>query len=121
MTCFFGTDEGQSVNEDSSSPPGSLQHDHQVLQEKWEKVINGGDASALFLVSHKEKVLYLEDKEEKEDDWKSELDHVEGLLASRAVSVTKVDWKDPGLPCQVPNDIHFLLQEPDIEHLNRML
>ena len=54
-------------------------------------------------------------------DWKSELDHVEGLLASKAVSVIKVDWKDPGLPRQVPNDIHFLLHQQDIEHLNSIL
>ena len=76
---------------------------------------------ALFPVSHKEKFLYLDDREENEEDWKSELDHVEGLLASRAVSVIKVDWKDPGFPCRIPHDMHFLLQEQDIKHLNRML
>jgi hypothetical protein len=129
VVCFFGTDEGLSQNEDdietpqetSSFKPGTLQYDHQVLQEKWEKVLDGGDVKALFPVSHKEKFLYLDDREENEEDWKSELDHVEGLLASRAVSVIKVDWKDPGLPCQVPNDIHFLLHQQDIEHLNSIL
>jgi hypothetical protein len=121
VVCFFGTDEGLSQNEDIETKPGTLQYDHQVLQEKWEKVLNGGDMKALFPVSHKEKFLYLTDMEENEEDWKSELDHVEGLLASRAVSVTKVDWKDPGFPCQMPNDIHFLLHQQDIDHLNRML
>ncbi len=68
---FFGTDEGLSQNEDIDTPqgrssfkPGTLQYDHQVLQEKWEKVLNGGDVKALFPVSHKEKFLYLKDKEE---------------------------------------------------------
>jgi hypothetical protein len=46
---------------------------------------------------------------------------VEGLLASRAVSVTRVDWKNPGFPCQMPNDIHFLFGEADIKHLNDIL
>jgi hypothetical protein len=125
---FVGTDEGPSQNEDNETPqekksfkPGTLHHDHQVLQEKWEKVLDGGDVKALFPVSHNENFLCLTDMEKKEEDWKSELDHVEGLLASKAVFVTKVDWKDPGFPCQVPNDICFLLQEPDIEHLNHIL
>lgn len=40
VKCFFGTDEGKSVIEDSSSPPGSLRHDHQVLQEKMGKKLS---------------------------------------------------------------------------------
>ena len=67
------------------------------------------------------KKLYLEGTEENKDDWKSEIDHVEGLLASRAVSVTRVDWKNPEFPCQMPSDIHFLLKKEDIKHLNNIL
>ena len=61
----------------------NLQHDHQVLQEKIEQEMNGGDVNALFTVNHNEKILRLEDVEEFEEDWKSELDHLEGLLASK--------------------------------------
>ena len=42
----------------------NLQHDHQVLQEKIEQVMNGGDVNALFPVNHNEKFLRLEDVEE---------------------------------------------------------
>jgi hypothetical protein len=62
---------------------GNLQHDHQVLQEKIEQVMNGGDVNALFTVNHIENFLSLEYVEELEEDWKSELYHLEGLLASR--------------------------------------
>jgi hypothetical protein len=98
-----------------------LQHDHQVLQEKIEQVLNGGDVNALFPVNRNEKFLRLEDVEEFEEDWKSELDHLEGLLASKAKSVTRVDWKNPEFPCRMPHDIHFLLGEGDIKHLNDIL
>jgi hypothetical protein len=46
-----------------------------------EKVIDGGDVKALFSMSHNEKVLYLEDTDGNKANWKSEIDHVEGLLA----------------------------------------
>ena len=69
VTCIFGTDEGlsqkepplllqqddealQGENEDNS---GTLLHDHEVLQEKMEKVNDGGDVKALFPISHNEK------------------------------------------------------------------
>jgi hypothetical protein len=69
--------------------------------------MNGGDLNALFPVNHNEKCLRLEDVEEFEEDWKSELDHLEGLLASKAKFVTRVDWKNPEFPCHMPQDIHF--------------
>ena len=109
----------QQVPREGDTP--NLQHDHQVLQDKIEKVMNGGDVNALFPVKHNEKFLCLEDAEQFEDDWKSELDHLEGLLASKAKSVTKVDWKNPEFPCHMPRDIHFLLAEGDIKHLNDIL
>ncbi len=109
----------QQVPREGDTP--NLQHDHQVLQEKIEKVMNGGDVNALFPVKHNEKFLCLKDAEQFEDDWKSELDHLEGLLASKAKSVTKVDWKNPEFPCHMPRDIHFLLAEGDIKHLNDIL
>ena len=83
--------------------------------------MNGGDVNALFPVNHNEKFLRLEDVEEFEEDWKSELDHFEGLLASRAKSVRRVDWKNPTFPCHMPRDVHFLLGEGDIKHLNNIL
>jgi hypothetical protein len=83
--------------------------------------MNGGDVNALFPVNHNEKVLYLEDVEEFEEDWKPELDHLEGLPASKAKSVTRVDWKNHKFPCHMPNDFHFLLGEGDIKHLNKIL
>ena len=83
--------------------------------------MNGGDVNALFPVNHTEKFLHLQDVEEFEEDWKSELDYLEGLLASRAVSVTRVDWKDPTFLCHMPHDMHFLLKEGDIKHLNNIL
>ena len=76
---------------------------------------------ALFPVHHNEKILHLQDIEEHEEDWKSELDYKEGLLASRAVSVTRVDWKHPAFLCHMPCDIHFLFGEGDINHLNNIL
>ena len=42
----------------------NLQHDHQVLQEKIEQVMNEGDINDLFPVNHNEKFLRLEDVEE---------------------------------------------------------
>jgi hypothetical protein len=83
--------------------------------------MNGGDVNALFPVNHNEKFLHLEDVEEFEEDWTSELDHLEGLLASKAKFVTRVDWKNPEFPCHMPHDIHFLLREGDITHLNNIL
>jgi hypothetical protein len=62
-----------------------------------------------------------QDVQEFEEEWTSELDHLEGLLASRAVSVTRVDLKNPALPCHMPPDIHFLLGEGDIKHLKNIL
>ena len=135
VTCIFGTDEGLSQKEpplllqqddealqgENDSKSGTLLHDHEVLQEKMEKVIDGGDVKALFPISHNEKKLYLEDTEENKDNWKSEIDHVEGLLASRAMSVTRVDWKDSGFPCHMPKDINFLLKKEDINHLDNIL
>ena len=53
--------------------------------------MNGGVVNALFPVNHNEKFLHLEDMEEFEVEWKSELDHLEGLLTNRARSVTRVD------------------------------
>ena len=45
----------------------------------------------VFPIRHNEKVLQLRDIEGKDKDWKPELDHLEGLFASRAQSVTRVD------------------------------
>ena len=83
--------------------------------------MDGGDVKALFPVSHNEKFLYLEDTEENKDNWKSEIEHAEGLLASRAVAMMRVDWKNPGFPCHMPKDIHFFLKDEDIKHLNNIL
>lgn len=99
----------------------NLQQDHEALQEKIEKVMNGGDVNSLFPVHHNEKFLHLQDVENNEEDWKSEVDHLEGLLASRAVSVTRVDWKNPAFLRRMPHDIHFLFGEGDIKHLNNIL
>ena len=44
-----------------------------------------------------------------------------GLFASKARFVTRVDWKNPEFPCHMPHDIHFLLGEGDIKHLNNIL
>ena len=46
---------------------------------------------------------------------------MEGLLASKARFVTRVDWKNPEFPCHMPRDIHYLLGEGDIKHLNNIL
>jgi len=46
---------------------------------------------------------------------------LEGILASRARFVTRVDWKNPAYPGHIPCDIHFLLGERDITHLNNIL
>ena len=62
---------------------------------------------SLFPVNHNEKFLYLQDVEEK-DGLKSELDCLEGLLACRAVSVTRMDWKNPAFLCKMPLDFCFL-------------
>jgi len=75
----------------------------------------------MFPVSHNEKYLELEDKEDDKEDWKSELDHLEGLLANRAQSVTRVDWKHHTLLRHMPSDINLLLGEQDITHLNNIL
>jgi hypothetical protein len=148
VICIFGTDDDFSQNkttdllqwDDEASQDdaetainpnilqvphkgnsGNLQHDHQVLQEKIKQVMNGGDVNALFPINHNEKFLRLEDVEEFEKDWKSELYHLVGLLASRARYVTRVDWKNPEFPCHMPCDIHFLVGEGDIKHLNNIL
>ncbi len=51
----------------------------------------------MFPVSHNEKISHLEDVKDIEEDCKSELDHLEGILASRAQFVTREDWKNPQL------------------------
>ena len=81
----------------------NLQHDLQVLQEKIEQVMNGGDMNAPFPVNHSENFLHFQEVEEFEEDWKSELDHLEGCIASKAVSVTRVDWKNPAFLCHMPH------------------
>ena len=75
----------------------------------------------MFPVSHNEKYLHLEDVEDKMEDWKSELDHLEGLLASCAQFVTIVDWKNPAFLHCMPRDINLLVEEEDINHLNNIL
>ena len=99
----------------------TLQQDHALLEEKIEKVMDGEDVKAMFPVSHNEKMTHLEDVNDNEEDWKSELDHVEGILASRAQFVTRVDWKNPTLLRRMPIDINLLLGEDDINHLNNIL
>ena len=47
-------------------------------------MMDGEDVMTVFPISHNEKVLQLRDIEGKDKDWKPELDHVEGLLGSRA-------------------------------------
>ena len=37
------------------------------------------------------------------------------------MSVTRVDWKNPGFPCHMPKDINFLLKKEDINHLDNIL
>ena len=83
--------------------------------------MNGGDVNVLFAVTHNEKFLCLVDVEEFEEDWKSELDHLEGLLASKAKYVTRVDWTNPEFPCHMLPDIHFILGKRYIKHLNNIL
>ncbi len=83
--------------------------------------MDGEDVTAMFPVSHNEKYLHLEDVEDKKEDWKSELDHLEGLLASCAQFVTRVDWKNPVFLYRMPRDINLLLEEEDINHLNNIL
>ncbi len=61
---------------------------------------------AMFPFSHNEKYLHLEDVEDKKEHWKSELDHLEGLLASCAQFVTRVDWKNTEFLCHMPRDIN---------------
>ena len=46
---------------------------------------------------------------------------MEGLLASKAKFVTRVDWKNPEFPYHTPHDIHVRLGEEDITHLNNIL
>ncbi len=75
----------------------TLQQDHAVLQEMFEKVMNGEDVKAMFQVSHNEKFLQLEDIEDNKEDWKLELEHLERILASIVKSVTRVYWKNPEL------------------------
>jgi hypothetical protein len=83
--------------------------------------MSGGDVKALFPVHHNEKILHLQDTEEHEEDWKSKLDHMEGLLTSRAASEARVVWKHTSFLCRMPGDIHFLFREGDINHLNNIL
>ncbi len=52
--------------------------------------MDGEDVKTMFPVSHNEKIIHLEDVNDNEEDWKSELDHVEAILASRAQFVTIV-------------------------------
>ena len=83
--------------------------------------MDGKDVMTVFPISHNEKVLQLRDIEGKDKDWKPELDHVEGLLGSRATYVTKVNWKDPSFLRRMPRDIHHLFGEGDCNHLNNIL
>ena len=46
----------------------TLQQDHAVLQEKFEKVMDGEDVKAMFPVSHNAKYLQLEDVEDNKED-----------------------------------------------------
>ena len=64
--------------------------------------------NGLFPGKYKEKVLQLKAIQDNED-WKPELDHLHGLLATLAVCVTKVDWKDSQILRQMPKDIDLLL------------
>ena len=75
----------------------TLQQDHAVHREKYEKVMDGEDVKNIFQVSRNEKFFHLQDVDGNEEDWKSEREHLEGLLASRAKSVTRVDWKNLAL------------------------
>ena len=88
---------------------GTLPQDHVVLQRKFERVMDGEDVKAMFPVSHNEKFFQLEDVEDNKEDWKLKLDHWERILASRAQSVTRVDWDNPELLCRMSRDINSLL------------
>ena len=79
------------------------------------------DVKAMFPVRHSEKIFHLEDKEHIKEDWKFDLDHWEGLLASREKSVTRIDCKNLVLLCCMPRDINFLLEDKDINHSNDIL
>ena len=46
----------------------TLQQDHAVLQQNFERVMDGEDVNAMFPVSHNEKYLHLEDVEDKKED-----------------------------------------------------
>ena len=83
--------------------------------------MDGEDVKTMFLVSHNEKYSQLEDVKDNEEDWNSELDHLEGLLANRAQFVTRVDWKNPALLGCMSRDINLLLGDDDINHLNNIL
>lgn len=47
--------DDEALQGENDSKSGTLLHDHEVLQEKMEKVIDGGDVKALFPISHNEK------------------------------------------------------------------
>lgn len=124
VTFIFGTPDNE---DDDETPLTKLKEtrtprqDHNNLQEKIKRVMDGEDVMTVFPISHNEKVLELRDIEGKDKDWKPELDHVEGLLASRATYVTKVNWKDPSFLRCMPCDIHHLFGEEDCNHLNNIL
>ena len=97
----------------------TLQQDHAVLREKIEKVMDEEDVKTIFPVSHNQKIFHLEDVNDNEEDWKSELDHVQGILASRTQFVTRVDSKNPTLLNVCPEISTYSLER--INHLNNIL
>ncbi len=126
VTFIFGTpndddDDGDETPLTEQKETRTLRQDHDLLQKKMERVMDGEDVETVFPISHNEKILQLQDIEGNENDWKPELDHVEGLLGSQATHVTKVDWKDPSFLCLMPRDIGELLEEGDCMHLNKIL
>ena len=121
---LFGTPDDEDDDETPVTKlkeTRTLRQDHNDLQEKIKRVMDGEDVKAVFPISHNENVLQLRDIEGKDKDWKPELDHVEGLLASQATFVTKVNWKDPSFLRRMPRDIQHLFGEKDCNHLNNII
>ena len=80
----------------SQEDDDKLKNDQMLLQENFEKVRIGENMNGLFTGNYKEKVLQLKEIQYNEY-WNTELDIFHGLLATWAVCVTKVDWKDSQL------------------------
>jgi hypothetical protein len=86
------------------------------------KLSNPSDGDPRFKTPTPEKILFLEDvKTVKDENWKSEVVYFQSILAEKATSITKVDWRDSRLPREVPKDMLLIISEEDIDRLNHIL